>query len=374
MVSQMTVISLRPDAPPNQFQRLWAMGYKSVISVVPPNAEVSERSSLHLRLGTRQDARGKIPGVRGRDGKWFSWDWASHVTDEQDLVRWHDMGASTGIRTGDGLLAIDADATEETVARSIRDVIKEHLGDTPIRIGRYPKALYLIRVTDPYAYRRIDFGEADANGSYERVELLSNGKHFVAEGIHPKTGKPYTWPRALVPYDDLPLFRPEQIDEMMDALRTVLPAASKVKTEGGGDTPVNQATLTGDLHAVTKAVKATPNTSQHFPTREAYRDFGYAIKAALPDHEFEAKELFHDWCDRWDNGVNDPDVIDADWRRMKPPFRRAARAGCTIWPNVCRTASLRGRKSTSSRLKTGARARLTYRQKPRARTPTPTRS
>lgn len=310
--------------PPADFKRLFDMGYTHIVPVIPPDAQVSENSTLYKRVGTRQDARGKLPGVKGRNGLWHSWDWTQHVTDPSDFPRWAEMGAGVGIVTGSGLIAIDADTTDEALAKTINEMVKEHLGATPIRVGRYPKALYLVRVTDPYAYRRIDFGPADEHGNFERVEILSDRKFFVTEGIHPKTQKPYTWPKALIPYNDLPLFEPHQIDSFMDALRLALPAASKVLIEGGGETPINQDALKGDLKTVAKAVKATPNTSQHFPTREAYRDFGYAIKAALPDNQDEAYDLFADWCATWAEGDNDPGVIDADWRRMKPPYRRGA--------------------------------------------------
>ena len=309
---------------PDSFTRLWALGYTRLVPVIPPDAQVSENSTLYRRVGTRQDARGKLPGVRGRNGLWHSWDWTQHVTDPDDFDRWQAMGAGTGIVTGDGLIAIDADTTDEALARIIRDTIREHLGETPIRVGRYPKALYLLRVTDPYSYRRIDFGPPDEHRNYERVEVLSDRKFFVAEGTHPKTGKPYTWPRDLVPYADLPLFRPEQIDDLLTALRAALPSASTVQIEGGGDTPHSQEALRGDLAAIRKAVHATPNTSEFFPTRESYRDFGYAVKAALPDNAGEAFDIFADWCARWQDGDNDPGVVDADWRRMKPPFRRGA--------------------------------------------------
>lgn len=113
------------------------------------------------------------------------------------------------------------------------------------------------------------------------------------------------------------------ITDLLDALRTSLPAASKVITEGAGN-DVNQATLTGPLAAITSAVSATPNSSNMFPSRESYVQYGLAIKAALPDHPDEAFELFSDWCARWSEGENDPDVVAADWRRMKPPYRRGA--------------------------------------------------
>lgn len=110
---------------------------------------------------------------------------------------------------------------------------------------------------------------------------------------------------------------------LLDDLRTALPAASKVVTEGAGS-DVNQAALTGPIEAVRAAVAAIPNTSNHFPSRESYLQVGYAIKAALPDDEAEAFDLFQSWCDRWTDGTNEPDVVAADWRRMKPPYRRGA--------------------------------------------------
>lgn len=304
------------DGSSSEFARLWSLGYKRIVPVIPPDAEVSKKSNLFRRVGTKQDARGKLPGVKGADGLWHSWDWIKHVTDPEDFQRWQDMGAGAGLFTGDGLIAIDADTIDEALAKIIRDKVREHFGETPIRVGRYPKALYLIRVTDPYAYRRIDFGD-------ERVELLSDRKFFVAHGIHNKTLKPYTWPKALVPYDDLPLFEPEQIDAFMEDLRAHLPEASKVVIEGGGEAPANQAVLRGDPVTVRAALRATPNTSDHFPTRNDYLKVGYAVKAAVED-EKEAYEIWAEWCDRWDKGQNDPGVTEADWRRMKPPFQVGA--------------------------------------------------
>jgi len=58
----------------------------------------------------------------------------------------------------------------------------------------------------------------------------------------------------------------------------MLPAAKPLITEGA-TTNISQAALKGDISAVRKAVAATPNTSALFGTREAYRDYGYAIRA-----------------------------------------------------------------------------------------------
>lgn len=310
-------------AAPPAFEAYAALGYSRLVPVIPPNAEISEGSSLFKRIGTRQDARGKVPGVKGRDGSWYSFDWVPHTHDAQDLQRWAAMGAGVGIKTGQGIYAVDADTMDERCAGIIRDVMATFTDKAPIRVGRYPKALYLIRVSEDVPYTKLEFGPADEEGNRERVELLGDRKFFVAEGIHPKTKQPYTWPKALIAFDDLPVLDLADMSDLFNQLKAALPEAQKLDTEGAGG-PVNQDALAGPLRAVKQAVAAIPNTSKHFPSREHYRDMGYAIKAALPEDEHEAFEIFADWCDRWAEGDNDPDIIASDWRRMKPPYRRGA--------------------------------------------------
>lgn len=313
----------------NAFLTYTALGYgpQRLLPIIPPGAEISERSSLHKRVGTEQDPRGKTPGVKNRAGLWHSFDWVPYEADEQDLTRWHAMEAGVGIKTGNGLLAIDADTTNADEARIIRDLCELHLGRLPVRVGRYPKALYLCRVSEDYRYTRVDFGPRRPNGTFERrVEILTAGRQFVAHGIHPGTKQPYHWPREIVPFDRLPVFTAAQIDGFMEALRSALPAAGDKLVREGGDLlrPINQESLKGAPEIVAKAVRATPNRSADFPSRESYRDFGYAIKAALTDDEPLAFELFADWCDRWEDGRNDANIVEADWKRMKPPYRRGA--------------------------------------------------
>lgn len=309
--------------PQNQFTRYWDLGFKRLVPIIPPDAAVSEKSTLFKRLGTHQDGRGKTPGIMGYDKHWRGFDWLPYEADEADLKRWAAMGAGVGIKTGGGVIAIDADTLNPDYAQQICAIVDEVGGGAPIRVGNHPKALYVFRISEPIKYMRVEFGEPDARGNKERVEVLSDGRQFVAEGTHPKTKKPYSWPRDLVPFDELPELTPAQVVEILDKIRETLPQSSETIEEGAA-TDINQAALWGDLETIRKAVEATPNTSQHFPSRESYRDFGYAIKASLPDHEDEALEIYQDWCARWSEGENDPDVVAADWRRMKPPFRRGA--------------------------------------------------
>lgn len=312
-------------ATANPFLTYWALGYHRLVPIVPPDATISANSTLSKRLNTKSDPRGKAPGVRGRNGLWYGFDWIPHEPDETDLQRWHAMGAGTGIKTGQGILAIDADTLDQDCAKLILGAVKRHFGDTPIRVGNYPKALYLIRCDEDYRYTRVEFGAHDERGyQTERVEVLSDGRQFVAHGIHPKTLKPYSWPKPLLPFDELTRHSAEAVDAFMLELQNVLPNANRKLVKEGANSDVNQAALRGDPSTVAKAVEAMANTSELFPTRESFIAIGYAIKAALPDNPDQAFDLFADWASRWTDDHNDPDFVAAEWGRMKPPYKRGA--------------------------------------------------
>lgn len=309
----------------NPFAALWALGYRRLCPIVPPGAPLSEKSSLFKRTQHGDDARGKAPGVRWPDGTWSGTDFVAHESTELDLERWHAMGAGVGIKTGRGLVLIDADTPDQERAKIIRDAVIRHFGPVHVRVGNYPKAGYPLRTDPEFQYTRIEFGERDAKGRLqERVEILSEGRQFVAHGVHPTTGKPYRWPQGVPALADIPFAEPAALLAFLEDLRTLLPAASEIVKEGA-QTDVDQDTLRGPIDLIRRAVAATPNTSAAFPTRESYRDYGYAIKAAAgPEHEQEALEIYSDWCGRWVEGENDPEIVAADWGRMKAPFRRGA--------------------------------------------------
>ena len=104
----------------NPFQELWNLGYRNLIPIIPPKSPISDRSSIAKRLAAGDDARGKVPGVKGGDGAWRGFDWLAHQTDETDCERWHRMRAGVGVKTGGGLIAIDADVFGEDHATIVR--------------------------------------------------------------------------------------------------------------------------------------------------------------------------------------------------------------------------------------------------------------
>lgn len=308
----------------NQFKCFHGLGYTRLVPIIPPTATVSSSSSLARAIGKPNDPRGKAVGIRGRDGDWRGYDWVKYENDEQDLTRWHDMGAGVGIKTGNGLVLIDADTKDMAHAKTIHTELDAFVKGYGVRVGQYPKVGYLVRTDPDFKYTRIEFGTRNERGDLsDRVEILAEGRQFVAHGIHPRTKKPYDWPYGVPKYDDLPYIPGSALLAFLANMQGVLPAATKPHQEGSTN-EISQSALRGSLASIRAAVAAIPNTSNHFPSRESYRDMGYAIKAALPDNQHEAFEIFADWCAKWTDGTNDPDVVASDWRRMKPPYRRGA--------------------------------------------------
>lgn len=305
----------------NPFLDLWNLGYTRLVPVIPPGAEISDKSSLAARARAGQDPRGKAPGVRRKDGAWTGLQFTAVESTIDDLGPWHAMRASVGVKTGRGLVAIDIDTRDKAAAQRIYTLAGEHLGPAHVRFGQHPKCLLLYEVTGgETGYRRVTFSTDVEDRA--AVEVLSEGRQFVAHGVHPKTGKPYAWPKGVPARKDLSRITKDALDAFLHALTTELPGA-RLNAAADDRQEVDQETLKApSWEALERAVNAMPNTSALFPTREDYVRVAYAIKAAAPEgYEHEALELYLDWCDRWTDGANDPDVAVADWNRAKAPYR-----------------------------------------------------
>jgi hypothetical protein len=301
----------------NHFRRLWDLGYKRLVPIVPPGAPLSERSSLHKRLQAGKDARGKVPGVM-RDGLWMGFDWTSHEATEADVDRWDAMGASAGIKTGPDIVCVDCDTRRTEDAKIVLAIADKHFGRFCVRVGRDPKFSFMLLCAG-LPYTKLEYGEGD------RIEVLTEGRQFVALGVHPGTGKPYKWPRGLPAAADLKRVTPEQINAFLDECRQALPEAKIVVHEGGSTgEPADPEALRGDPDTVAAAMRAIRNTSEQFPDRESYIKMGYALRGALPDDLALARELFLDWCGRWEDDTNDLEVAGADFDRMKEKPRVGA--------------------------------------------------
>ena len=291
----------------NPFRRFLTLGYRRLVSITPPHCEVSPNSSL----AQRQKDLGKAPGVRGHDGFWRGYDWLKHQPSEADFDRWAADGAGVGIRLGEGLIAIDIDVLDRDKADTCGTLATKHLGAAENRVGRPPKRLKLYRVAEAVPYQRLKF-----DGGH--VELLSEGRQFVAHGLHPVSGRHYEWPRGTPRFEDLKVVTPAQIASYFEALAKALPAAKhEVSSIAGQTAGVEPVQLAGNVESARKALLALPN-DERFDSYDDYIKVAQAIKGALPDDDDLGLDLFQEWASRWTSGSNDPDRVAADWRRCRP--------------------------------------------------------
>lgn len=312
------------DDARNPFALFWGLGYRRLVPIVPPDAELSSTSSLSRRPGSR----GKAVGLKGSNG-WYGFNWHVTTTTEEDLERWAAMGAGVGIRTGEGLVALDIDSLSDVWARRVTALAHEMLGPAPRRLGRAPKALLPYRVRpediDAVGYRVVlfDDGTAFDPAKRPRVELLSTGRQFVCEGTHPDTGQPYGWPEGVPAHDELTEVSAEQVNAFFAALAAMLPDANAPRA-GSLVTDrrlVDQDRLRGDARAIAEAIARIPND---VPDYDGYRNMATALRGALPDDPETGLDIFRTWSERWEDGKPDPDFDERTFRSVQPPFALGA--------------------------------------------------
>jgi len=310
------------------FKSWWDAGFRDLIPIIPPDAEISPLSKI------RPEHRGKVPGRPNGHGSWGGFDWRRHQTTEADLARWTRADAGIGLRTA-RFPALDIDVMEPGVAELIEAVALRVLGPAPRRVGRAPKRILAYRTKEPFGRMRLWFGPA--RGEHEHlVELLGDGEQYVVAGAHPGTRRPYAWDAVPASAEALTEIDQAAVEALFTELEGVLPEHGFATTrEGTGRAGadrgrIDQEELQGDVDRVAAAVALIPNTNELFPSRTEYLRMGYAIKAACAADPGRAIEIWHDWAARWEGNDrfpqgNDLEVVEADWERMKGPFSVGAR-------------------------------------------------
>lgn len=142
--------------------------------------------------------------------------WTTAVIDEALVLRWinESPNAGIGIRTGH-VVGIDIDILDPDIAHQMGQIVEAKTGATLIRVGLWPKRLYLVRTERPFAKKSI-----------RKLEILGLGQQFVTFGIHPDTGKPYYWTDETpldVPLSDLPLVDEATCTDLLNELAALLP-------------------------------------------------------------------------------------------------------------------------------------------------------
>jgi hypothetical protein len=311
-----------------------------LLPIVPPNATVSVYSNhpKHIERG-----RGKLPGKRTSDGGWVGFGgWSESAATRADVDRWDSWNAGIGLQ-GRRFPGVDIDVDDPRVAERIELDALFSLGAAPTRFGRGARRLLPYRLSGA-AKRRLVFTLPDRDGDtagadsedelgdaldagglqrpargLQAVELLADGQQYLLEGIHPKTGQPYTWRDAITPatlgVDGLTEISPEQIDDFFERVEaTIVELGGTIVTQSqagtGGDT--GQASLWApSIASIGRALAAIPNDV----TYDDWIKVAAAAKAAGGD---EAYDLFEDWSLQWPQ--NTAEIVAEKWESLHAPF------------------------------------------------------
>jgi len=301
--------------PVGQFTKYAEAGFQDhVLPIIPPNAELNKLSKLN------EDNLGKIPGTRKRDRTWVGrHEWTKEKITPRKIRTWDKWeDASIGIRTGE-VVGVDIDVTDEELSEAIGQAAINILGPAPFRIGNPPKRLAPYWTATPSSKIRNEFTHPET-GEVHAVEILGTGQHFVADGIHPKTGKPYRWEGddlVEIGLEGLTEITPDQLVEFLNAAKEIMEkagskTASKSKSVGGVSTrkPIGDISLMADAPLIEQALEAIGNELDY----DKWIKFTAAIKAALGGKE-EHFHIYEEWSLRWpDNTV---EIIRAKWDSIK---------------------------------------------------------
>jgi len=305
-------------------KQLYDMGYTDLVSVIPPEAKLSPASKI------RPESRGKSPGKRYSSGLWGGYDWINANITRADALQMDADRANVGLRAA-RYPAIDLDVRDIDLAAVMASMIESYLHTGPVRVGSWPKRLYVFRLAEGAApFTRLQMFFDGFAEDRHLIEVLGAGQQYVVSGIHPKTGKPYEWRKPLVTPDQLPTLSLSQVSGLLDHLGKAVCDELGLAHDRAGNglistrREVNQdglkATNTEMLQA---ALKCIPNTNETFPTREDYIRFGYALRGATQDDPGFGLQLYQEWAAKWEgnhNGPNDPERVAADWDRMHAPY------------------------------------------------------
>lgn len=115
------------------------------------------------------------------------------------------LGSDPGRARHPSFFALDLDIYDKEIVEALTRQLEFLVSGAPLvgRVGQPPKILF------PCIGKGIDrklFSPKflDDHGTINQIEILAKGQFFVAYGIHPGTGKPYSWDSDLPAIRELP--------------------------------------------------------------------------------------------------------------------------------------------------------------------------
>lgn len=134
----------------------------------------------------------------------------------------------TGLLTGHGCIACDADIREPQAAETIDKLAQQCLGKAPIRVGNWPKRLRLYQFAGEFRKQTLLLGDLG------KIEMLGTGQQFVSYAIHPDTQAPFEWTTTAQPLNtacsDLMMIEQRHVDMFLRAVREAFPQYESTPT------------------------------------------------------------------------------------------------------------------------------------------------
>lgn len=208
-----------------------------------------------------------------------------------------------GILCGRGdfpVYGIDVDILDSELADAVHSALCEKHGDlcsAIIRVGRAPKFLLVIRGEPGMKYSSTP-KYIDKNGNRCQVEVIAGSKQFVAYGIHPNTGKPYSYPYAdlggeIVNTDvsKLPFLSIEDVADAIKAATEVFESHGLKQVSGASAPAMMQSVSEFDVGLPPLGLsreEATELVRAAYGVLDDYNDWREAGMAL--NHEFPGKE------------------------------------------------------------------------------------
>jgi hypothetical protein len=216
-------------------------------------------------------------------------------------AKWPDC--AIGIACG-AVVGIDIDVLDADLAHRLERLAREMLGDTPLlRIGKAPKRLLVYRAEVPFS------GPKRAP-----LEVLAQGRQFVAFALHPDTGRPYDWPEESplsVSLDQLPAVTGEGVAAWLEAALALLPDSLKpavLPASAAKGAPAHA--LAGTFDAIREALAFLPNADLDY---DSWVRIGMALKGALGE---DGADLFAAWSAQSAKHV--PETTAKSWASFRP--------------------------------------------------------
>ena len=186
----------------------------------------AERAALRLLL--YRNGYPPIP-VEGKRPIQKAWETKTE-TNAGEIDLWNKVyptARNTGVLTR-LMPTIDIDIKMQEAAEAVERLVAEKFeerGYVLVRIGEPPKRAIPFRTESPFS--KITANLTAPSGATEKIELLCDGQQVVCFGVHPGTGKPYSWhggEPGQIAWSELPYISADEAQSLIDEAANLLVA------------------------------------------------------------------------------------------------------------------------------------------------------